>query len=198
MDNIITSEAIAKSLPDEVLAQKIYKCKVVFLDTDKRDPGYTPVKKFSANYHEYSVVDGETSYLPEEAYAALTGAVSYISKPVSRQQEQEGINHENPADKYEKVPVKRFDVTVIDVLTLVVDESGKKSFRSSTQQISKLEIEETQKAIIASKVTEETERIQLELEEKYAQMYDKKIKELEKSLTPATDDKEIEKLLGDE
>ena len=59
IQNVITLDKIARSLPSEVLGQKIYKTKVIFLGIDKKDPGYSKYQKFSANCHDYQVVDGE-------------------------------------------------------------------------------------------------------------------------------------------
>lgn len=194
MNDVMTADRIARSLPLDVLKQKIFKCKVIFLDVDKRDGSYSKVKRFSANCHEYSVVDGEISYLPEEAYSALQNAVSYINRPATKAQEKDGINHESPADRYEKIEIKRFDLTVLDVMVLVIGEDGKRYFKSVSEKLTELEIDETQKAIIES----EKDKIREEEREKYEEKLAAEIAKLKAELPQTASDEEIDRLLGDE
>ena len=177
VEQVLTMDQIAAKFPVDVLGQRVFKCKVTFLDVDRRSENYSPRHQFSANFHEYLVIDGSISYMPEEAYSALNSAVSYIAKPATKKQAEDGIDADDPSDKYEKVTVKRFEVTVLDIIEIVQDESGKKRFVSSSEQKTENEIIATKKAIedaIRKELEEDMkeERLTLEL----------RIKELEGKL----------------
>lgn len=191
-NTVLTAELIAKGLSSEVFGQPIYKCKIVFLDVDRKSEGYIPSHKFSANFHDYSVADDSIAYLPEEAYFALNGAVSYISRPRTKKQAQEGVNVDDPNDSYEKVKVKRFDVTVLDIIKLVTDEKGNRRFVSSNEEVSEEELVATKKEIEI--------RVKHEMEEEFAEerlAYDAKIKALEAKLEAATPAEDIDELIKD-
>ncbi len=183
-----TLDSIARRLPSEVLDQKIYKAKVVFLGVDKKDAGYSKYKNFSANCHDYMVADGEISYLPEEALRALEDAVSYITKPANKKQEMDGIDGDNPRDKYEKVKDPRFDVTILDTMTIVIDENGVRTMKSDSQ-VSELELEETHKAIMKEERKRIEEEVRAEYEEKFTKM---------KADIPLIDEDKIDALLAAE
>lgn len=183
-----TLDSIARKLPSEVLDQKIFKAKVVFLGVDKKDPGYSKYKNFSANCHDYLVADGEISYLPEEAYAALMDAVSYINKPANKKQADDGLDGDNPRDKYEKIKDPRFDVTILDTMTIVIDENGVRTMKSDSQ-VSELELEETHKAIMKEDRKRIEEEVRAEYEEKFAKM---------KANIPLIDEDKIDAILAAE
>lgn len=187
-----TLDTIARKLPSEVLDQKIYKAKIVFLGVDRKDAGYSKQKRFSVNCHDYMVLDGEVSYLPEEAKIALESAVSYINKPANKKQIDDGLDMENPADRYEKVADPRFDITVIDTMTIVIDENGKRSMKSDSI-VTELELEETHKAILK----EERKRIEEEVRQEYEDKFENKMKELKMSI-PVIDEVQIDKLLAND
>jgi len=184
-----TLESIARKLPSEVLDQKIFKTKVVFLGVDRKDPGYSKYKNFSVNCHEYLIVDGEISYLPEEAKCALQDAVSYINKPASKKQEEDGLDGDNPRDKYRKEEDPRFDLTIIDTMTVVIDENGKRTLKSDSL-VTAQEKEETDKAILK----EERKRIEAEIRLEYEEKYNQKMESL-KSEIPEANESAIEQLL---
>lgn len=181
-----TLDSIARKLPSEVLDQKVYKAKVVFLGVDKKDPGYSKYKNFSANCHDYMIVDGEISYLPEEALRALEDAVSYVNRPANKKQENDGVDGDNPRDKYEKVRDPRFDVTILDTMTIVIDENGVRTMKSDSQ-VSELELEETHKAILKEERKRIEEEVRAEYEEKFAKM---------KAEIPLVDEEKIDELLA--
>ena len=190
---VLTVDQIAKNLSSEVFGQPIYKCKIVFLDVDRKSDGYVPMHRFSANYHDYAVRDDGISYLPEEAYSALNGAVSYISRPKTKKQAQEGVDVDDPNDRYEKVKVKRFDVTVLDIIKLVTDEKGNRRFVSSNEQV-------TEEENIATKKVIEI-KVRQEMEENFAEerlAYAEKIKALEAKLLDAAPAEDIDELIKDE
>ena len=199
---VMTAEKIAKMLPNTVLGQKIYKCKVVFMDVRANEEGYSNVKRFSANGNDYSVVDGGTSYLPEEAYYALTSAVSYIAKPKNKIQADYGIDMDNPDDRYVKIEIKRFDVTVIDILTFVAKENGSKEFVSSKEVISKEDMEKTKELMREAVKKEYGDEIREEIEEKIKVEAEKEItkrdtdiEKLKAKLKALSPDEDIDKLL---
>lgn len=183
----VSLDKIARTLPSEVLDQKIYKAKVVFLGVDKKDAGYSKYKNFSANCHEYMIEDGGISYLPEEAKSALEDAVSYINRPASKKQVDDGLDGDNPRDKYQKVSDPRFDVTVLEVLSVVIDDNGKRTLKSE-KDVSAEEREETIKAI----VKEERIRIEKEVREEYEDKFEKM-----KLAIPEVDEEKIDALLDE-
>lgn len=182
VQSVNTLDKIAKALPSEVLEQRIFKAKVLFLGVDKKDPGYSKIKKFSANCHNYQVIDGETSYLPEEAYNALKGAVSYINKP------RLDWHMDDPRDKYERVPDARFDITIFDEMKVVINEDGVRTLKSNSE-VTKLELEETNKGILV----EEKKRIEAEVRAEY----EAKFKNMKNEIPEATPEDEIEDLLNE-
>jgi len=111
---ILSAEDIFKSFPSSTKMQPKYRVKVVFLNTSKSDPTYTPVRVFSVNGNKYSVVDSGIAYMPEEAHSALTNAVGYITKPKNTMQKEYGLNADDLNDKYEKVPVPNYDLTILE------------------------------------------------------------------------------------
>lgn len=111
---ILNAEDIFKSFPSSTKMQPKYKVKVVFLNTSKSDPTYTPVRVFSVNGNKYSVVDSGIAYMPKEAHSALSDAVGYIAKPKNSMQKEYGLNVDDLTDKYDKVPVPNYDLTVLE------------------------------------------------------------------------------------
>lgn len=203
-EQVMTAEKIAKMLPNTVLGQPIYKCKVVFMDVRKGDEGYSQVKRFSANGNDYSVVDGGVSYLPEEAYSALTGAVSYMARPKSKVQAEYGMDMDNPEDRYEKIEIKRFDITVIDILTFIAKEDGSKHFISSKEQASSADLEKTKELMreavkkeLGDEIREEVEeQVKVEAEKEITKR-DADIEKLKAKLKDLNPDEDIDKLLGE-
>ena len=186
----VTLNDIIKGLNAEVIGQKIYKTKVVFLDTDKNAPHYEKTKVFSVNFHSYSIVDGEVAYLPEEAYDSLKNAITVVYKARNKKQELDGIDGDNPNDKYEKIENKRFDLTVLDKYTLVQD-GGERKLVSENEQVTAKVVEETTNAAIEARRKEIEAEIRAELEAEY------KAKKLE-SLPAEISDEAIDELLGGE
>ena len=188
--SVLTAEQIAKGLSSEVFGQPIYKCKILFLDVDRKSEGYSPTHRFSANFHDYMVVDESIAYLPEEAYSALNGAVSYVSRPKSKKQAQDGVDIDDPNDKYEKVTVKRFDVTVLDIIKLVTDDKGNRRFVSSNEEVTEEETKATKREIEI--------KVRNEMEENFAEErleYEDKIKALEAKLKATETVDNIEDLI---
>lgn len=195
MNNIVNDVSkIIKSFPDSVLNQKIYKTKVVFLEVNKTDKGYSKFKRFSANGNDYMVVDSEISYIPEEAYNALASAVTVKWEPKNRKQELEGIDGGNPEDKYKKVIIPRYDLTIIDTYRLV-QEDGVKKLVSENEEITKKVQDETVQAILVDK----EKRLREEIEAEVEQRFQAKIKELESKIPQPLSDSDIDNLVaGDE
>lgn len=189
MEQVNTVDKILKNLPDEVIGQKIYKTKVLFLDVKKDEAHYMKTKNFSSCGRNYSVVDGEISYLPEEAFSALSDAVTITRRYRDKRQEKDGIDHDNPNDNMIEEKNKRFDLTVIDTYTLVI-EDGKKTFVSQNDTISAKVAEETANKIVEVKEKELREQI----EEEFRMKYEDKIKDLQSKITPPVSDEELESL----
>jgi len=191
MNNITTGvDKIVRSLPTSVLNQKIHKTKVVFLDVKKDDKWYSKFKHFSANGNDYSVVDSEISYIPEEAYNALASAVTVKWEPKNRKQELDGIDGENPNDKYKKVTIPRFDLTIVDTFRLV-QEDGVKKLISENETITKKIQDETIEALLVDKEKKMREEIEIEVE----QRFQAKIKELEAKIQQPLSESDIDELV---
>lgn len=173
------TDKVAMKMPAEVLGQKFYKAKILFLDVDRKDPGYSKYKRIDVNCHNYLIVDGEVSYIPHEVLSALRDAVSYINRP-NKTQDKDGIDHDNPRDRYEKIPNPRFDVTVLENLSIVIGDDGKRHFKSDSA-VTQLEVEETSKRITEEKVKQAKEEAKIEFDEKMEKI---------KSLIPAGIDEE--------
>ena len=195
--SVVTLDMIARRLSPEVLNQPIFKAKVVFLGVDRKDPGYSKQKKFSANGHDYMVEDGGISYLPLEAKNALENAVSYITRPANKRQAEEGIDADNPADKYEKIKDPRFDITVLDTYKVVIGEDGSKHLKSDNE-ISATELEVSNKKILEEQKEFLTKQIREELQAEYDAKLEAKVKELEKNVPEPISDEDLKKLIGDE
>lgn len=105
-------EASGIKFPASVMAQKIFKAKVVFLGVDKKSKEYNKYKTIGANGNKYLVEDGKIAYLPEEAYNSLMDASGIIRK-MNTKQEKYGIDLDDPNDQYVKERDPRFDVTII-------------------------------------------------------------------------------------
>lgn len=99
--------------PASVMAQKVFKAKVVFLGIDRKSKEYNKYRTVGANGNKYLVEDGKIAYLPEEAYSALIDSCGLITKYKDGRQEKTGIDLEDPNDQYIKEKDPRFDVTII-------------------------------------------------------------------------------------
>lgn len=110
----LNMEDIFKSFPASTRMQPKYRAKVVFLNTQKSDPTYSPVRVFSVNGNKYSVVDSGIAFMPKEAFSALSDAVGFITKPKNAMQKEYGLNADDLNDKYEKVPVPNYDLTILE------------------------------------------------------------------------------------
>ncbi len=192
---VLTAEKIAQGLPASVLGQKIYKCKVNF-NEDKRSKSYSKRKNFSANCNEYLVIDGEISYMPEEAYNALSEAVTLEAVPVNKKQAEHGVDIDNPQDRYEKISHKRYDLTILDTYKLVIVD-GKKTFVSEKEEVNAKVQEDTINALVEARMKEREMFLKEQHEEKIKALET----ELENiklaSIPEAITDEDLDKLLED-
>ena len=163
---ILTQENIVQSLYPQVLTQKIYKAKVVFMGVLRDDPHYNQVRSFSANGRRYSVVDGGISYLPAEALAALQDAVPVYTVHANKKQMKDGIDHEDPTDKFMKMKNPRYDITVLEEFKIGKDETGKNILVSVTETGKKAELDRAEKAAYAAIKAEIEQTVREEMEEK--------------------------------
>jgi len=196
---VITAEKIAQSLPNSVLGQKIYKCKVNF-NEDKRSKSYSRRKNFSANCNEYLVIDGEINYLPAEAYGALTEAVTLEATTVNKKQAEYGIDIDDPNDRFAKIEHKRYDLTILDTYNLVVID-GKKTFLSEKAEIDAKVQEDTVNAIVEARMKERESFLKESESERIKQLEDEleRIKASSKVDIPdPISDEDLEKLMSDE
>lgn len=181
---------ILKALPEEVIGQKIFKTKVIFLDVKKDDSHYSPTKRFGVNGRNYLVHDGGIAYLPEEAFNALNDAVTVERKFRDKRQAHDGVDHDNPDDRYVEVKNNRFDLTVIDVFTLMI-EDDKKIFVSQNESASAKAQDETIQKIITVKEKEIRQQVEEELRSSIRE-------ELMKELTPEISDEDIDSLTSED
>jgi len=196
---VMTAEKIAQSLPNSVLGQKIYKCKVNF-NEDKRSKSYSRRKNFSANCNEYLVIDGEINYLPAEAYGALTEAVTLEATAVNKKQAEYGVDIDDPNDRFAKIEHKRYDLTILDTYNLVVID-GKKTFLSEKAEMDAKIQEETVNAIVEARMKEREEFLKDSENERIKQLEEEleRIKAISKVEIPdAISDEALEKLMRDE
>jgi len=196
---VMTAEKIAQSLPNSVLGQKIYKCKVNF-NEDKRSKSYSRRKNFSANCNEYLVIDGEINYLPAEAYGALTEAVTLEATAVNKKQAEYGVDIDDPNDRFAKIQHKRYDLTILDTYNLVVID-GKKTFLSEKAEMDAKIQEETVNAIVEARMKEREEFLKDSENERIKQLEEEleRIKAISKVEIPdAISDEALEKLMRDE
>lgn len=164
---------IVKKFSADVLTQKIYKAKVIFLGVDRKDPGYSKYKKIDVNCRPYLITDGEINYIPEEVKSALQDAVSYSSQPRNKKQEKDGMDYDDPTDRYEKIPDPRFDVTVLETFHIVINENGERELKSDSA-VTQLEIENTREFAVEERIKEavnETKELdKLEFKEKFEKL----------------------------
>ena len=163
---ILTQENIVQSLYPQVLTQKIYKAKVIFMGVLRDDPNYNQVRSFSANGRRYSVVDGGISYLPAEALAALQDAVPVYTVHANEKQKKDGIDHEDPSDKFKKMKNPRYDITILEEFKIGKDEAGKNILISVTETGKKAELDRAEKAAYAAIKAEIEQTVREEMEEK--------------------------------
>jgi hypothetical protein len=190
----LNMEDIFKSFPSNTRMQPKYRVKVIFLNTSKSEPSYTPVRVFSVNGNRYSVVDGGTAYMPKEAYSALTDAVGYIAKPKNSMQKEYGLNADDLSDKYDKVPVPNYDLTILDEFYPV--QKGSKIIHMSKEDYSAYmasqksldEVEEIEEMTLSEsdiKTKERADRIEDEKEKKNFSAIKATIKAEAEALTEA-------------
>lgn len=181
-------QKVINSLPEDVIGQKIYKTKIIFLDVNKSEPHYEKDKRFSVRGNNYIVRDGAVSFLPEEAYNALKDAIIVTRKYKTKTEEKDGLNYDDPESRFEEVKNPRYDLTVIDTFSFMVDE-GKRVFISENETISTKTAEETAEAIVAVKIKEKEIELRAELEAEYAEKYAK-----EGKIVPEISDEDIDAL----
>ncbi len=188
--NLISTDLqkVINSLPEDVIGQKIYKTKVLFMDVNRAEAHYQRDKRFGVRGNNYVVRDGEVAYLPEEAYNALKDAVIITRKYRTRQEEKDGLNIDDPNSKFEEIKNPRFELTVIDTYSFMVD-NGKRTFISDNETISAKMVEETADAIIKVKMEERERELREELEAEYKAKYEK-----EKEVLPEISDEDIDAL----
>lgn len=163
---ILTQENIVQSLYPQVLTQKIYKAKVIFMGVLRDDPHYNQVRSFSANGRRYSVVDGGISYLPAEALAALQDAVPVYTVHANKKQMKDGIDHEDPTDKFLKMRNPRYDITILEEFKVGKDDAGNNILVSVTETGKKAELDRAEKAAYAAIKAEIEQTVREEMEEK--------------------------------
>ena len=168
---------IASKIPSDVMDQKILKTKVLFLDVNKNDKHYSPRKDFSVNGRRYMVVDGKEAYLPMEAYSALKQAVMKKKVAVSKRQERDGIDLNDPSDKYKVIDIPRFDLTVIDEYQLVV-EDGVNKLISKNETVSEKAALETANLLAIEKEKQIRQELEEEFEEKMRARLEEKDREI--------------------
>ena len=178
---VLTRDDIIKRLPPQVLNQMIYKAKVIFLGVLKDDSNYQSVRSFSANGRRYSVVDGGISYLPKEALAALQDAVPVYTTHANKVQKEDGINHEDPSDRFKKMPNPRYDITVLEEFKIGKDDSGKNILISLSDQTKQAELDRADAAARAAIRKEIEDSVREDLEEKIRKEVEAEVKaEMEK------------------
>lgn len=192
--NLISADLqkVINSLPEDVIGQKIYKTKVLFMDVNRAETHYQRDKRFSVRGNNYAVRDGEIAYLPEEAYNALKDAVIVSRKYKTKHEERDGLNIDDPDSKFEEIKNPRFELTVIDTYSFMV-ENGKRIFVSDNETISTKMVEETADAIVKVKMEERERELREELEAEYKAKYEK-----EKEVLPEISDEDIDALEASE
>lgn len=202
---VFSREDILNRLPIQVLSQKVYKAKVVFMGVLRDDPNYNQVRSFSVNGRRYSVVDSGISYLPEEALRALQDAVPVYTVHANSQQAKDGVNHGDPSDQFRKMPNPRYNITILEEFQIGKDEAGNNVLVSLTDQSKEEELQRAQKAAYEAMKKELEEDLRIEIEEKVRKELSGKMVEedypdvkIKEEIPEAMDDDEFEELISGE
>ena len=180
-------DKIIKRLPASTMEQKVYRAKVIFLGVNKTDKHYNPRKDWSVNGNNYTVLDGEIAYLPEEAKNSLLDAIE-IRKVPTPAQEKYGIDGAR-REKYKSDKVPRFNLEIYEVYKQAIVD-GEKVFVSETEQIKAKDRDETIKVILAEK----EKQMRADLEDEFKSKLDAQIASLNAKLEPAIDEDELSEL----